>query len=219
MREDDARAFRHVYRPSRSPVFFWIRFVKHLPPPPRKGFCEKRKAFEKEPFGFAPPKKEKKRFFFLSAEKRRKIPPMDVHVQRDIYEVIFDLFPSIAPFVPSAPQPSEWARMWPDGAPRALAPEEHRRPKYGLTMRRKPPFNQEALRCVGFCNRRNRIIYHARRVGATRDVLVDLSVERVVKLQGVYWARAVARMHALLGCGWSLRDFPEEMHGAVTQRG
>ncbi len=82
----------------------------------------------------------------------------------------------------------------------------------GLTMRRKPPFDKDALRCIGF--RTGVVVYHARRVGSTRDVLVELSVERVAKLRGAYWDRAVAVMQALLRQGACISDFPEEMRGA-----
>jgi hypothetical protein len=104
-------------------------------------------------------------------------------VQEDICEVVWDLFPSVAPYVPSAPQPSEW----PSSAP----PARNDRP---LPHIRKLPFDPSALRCC-YITRSGTIVYRARRFGSTRDVVFYRTVERVVKKRGLYLELAVRKVH------------------------
>lgn len=113
-------------------------------------------------------------------------------VQEAICAVVWDLFPSIAPYVPSAPQPAE--REW-----RAARPSDAPEPK------KKQPFDPSALRCC-YVTRSGTIVYRARRFGSTRDVAFYWTVARVLKKRGLYLELAVRKVHELHEHGMPFRE-------------
>ncbi len=116
-------------------------------------------------------------------------------VQEDICEVIWDLFPSVAPYVPSAPQPDT-------GSVRASPPDI----RNGLfSGGKKPPFDPAALRCC-YITRSGTIVYRARRFGSTRDVAFYWTVARVLKKRGLYLELAVRKVHELHEHGVPFRE-------------
>ncbi len=98
---------------------------------------------------------------------------MPATVQEAICAVVWDLFPSIAPYVPSAPQPSDSDPALP---------------------KKKLPFDPSALRCC-YVTRSGTIVYRARRFGSTRDVAFYWTVARVLKKRGLYLELAVRKVH------------------------
>ena len=118
-------------------------------------------------------------------------------VQEDICEVVWDVFPSIAPYVPSAPQP----------LPSRPGPVQCDRHRSGGTHRSgaKPPFDPAALRCC-YVTRSGTIVYRARRFGSTRDVTFYWTVERVLKKRGLYLELAVRKVHELHEHGMPFRE-------------
>jgi hypothetical protein len=109
---------------------------------------------------------------------------MSETVQEAICAVVWDLFPSIAPYVPAAPQPE-----WPP-APRISDTPE------AAPKKKKPPFDPSALRCC-YVTRSGTIVYRARRFGSTRDVAFYWPVERVLKKRGLYLELAVRKAREL----------------------
>ena len=113
-------------------------------------------------------------------------------VQGAISAVVWDLFPTIAPYVPSAPLASGAIVVGPTPRPRL-----------------RQPMDPAALRCC-YATRGGRIVYRGRRVGSTQVTTLYWSTDRVLRHGGLYLELARRKMEK---SGESM--FPEALRAAT----
>ncbi len=107
-------------------------------------------------------------------------------VQEDICEVVWDLFPSIAPYVPSAPQP---ATVQSDTRSDTQSDTQ----SGTLPKLKRRPLDPTALRC-SYVTRSGTLVYRGRHIGSTRDVSYYWTAERVLRRRGLYLDLAIQKM-------------------------